>query len=354
MEKNNLLFEPQREKAGSQTFSKYSYQYHWALCRILKEHNGEKEYAVFVELHEDVVLSNSLSVNDAQFEFSQIKTNQTKFTKNNIIKLKNGSSVLGKLIDSTLNKKYTERIIDINLVASSGFTAKDFKEEGIFLDKISISEIPSTTIEHLVKEISSELNIKSLPTNLYFITSDVPDIGFQEFTLGKITTLISELFPKSLTQAENIYRPLIEELNRKGMVTVDFKNWDEVLKNKALTSITVSKLIHQFTERQDDKEVYSQLNDFLIDLKLKTMQRSKWKKSFKRYYLNRIANKTLEQLEIQDEIQKQLDECDEEIEILIQLVYDNLPISIRKNFQSDIDIKTAIICEYILGELSNE
>ena len=116
MEKNNLLFEPQREKAGSQTFSKYSYQYHWALCRILKEHNGEKEYAVFVELHEDVVLSNSLSVNDAQFEFSQIKTNQTKFTKNNIIKLKNGSSVLGKLIDSTLNKKYTERIIDINLV----------------------------------------------------------------------------------------------------------------------------------------------------------------------------------------------------------------------------------------------
>jgi hypothetical protein len=121
-----------------------------------------------------------------------------------------------------------------------------------------------------------------------------------------------------------------------------------------LTSITVSKIIHQFTERKEDKIVYEELANIFEELKLRAMIKSKWRKSFERYYLNRIANKTLEQLNIQDEIQKQLDNCDDEIETLIQLVEDNLHISIKENFQSDIDIKTAIICEYILGELSNE
>ena len=354
MKNDNLLFEPQREKAGSQTFSKYSYQYHWALCRVLKEHDGKKEYAVFVELHEDVVVSNSLNINNAEFEFSQVKTNQTKFTKDNIVKLKNDSSVLGKLIGSTIQKRYTERIKDINLVASSGFTAKDFQEKGISLNKICMSDIPDKTINNLIDKISKELNINYFPINLYFITSDIPDIGFQEFTLGKITSLVSKLFPTSLTQAENIYRPLIDELYRKGMVTIDFKEWDEVLKNKALTSITVNKIIHQFTERKEDKLVYAQLVDILEELELKTMVKSKWNKSFKRYYLQRIANKTLVQMEIKDAIQSQLNNCNEEIQILIGLVKDNLSMSVIKNFQDDIDIKTAIICEYILGELSNE
>lgn len=287
MESSNVLFEPQREKAGSQTFSKYLYQYHWALCRILKEHDGKKEYAVFLELHEDVVVANSLNVSDAQFEFSQIKTNQTKFTKDNVVKLKNGSSVLGKLIDSTIKKQYTDSIRDINLVASSGFTPKDFQEKGVSLDKICLSNIPSSTAEHFIEKISKELDIEFLPTNLYFITSDVPDVGFQEFTLGKITTLISNIFPNSLTQPENIYRPLIDELYRKGRVTVDYKEWDEVLENKALTSIRVNKVMHQFTVRKEDKLVDEELASILKELELKTMEKLKWKKSFNRYYLNR-------------------------------------------------------------------
>jgi len=253
-----------------------------------------------------------------------------------------------------MKKQYTDNIKDINLVASSGFTSKDFQETGIYLDKICLSDIPSSTAEHFVEKISKELDIESLPTNLYFITSDIPDIGFQEFTLGTITSLVSTLFPNSLTQAEYIYRLLIDELYRKGRVTVDYIEWDEVLKNKALTSITVNKVMHQFTVRKEDKLVYEELGSTLEELELKTMEKSKWKKSFKRYYLNRVANKTLEQLSIKEEIQKQLDSCDDEIQVLIKLVHENLPISIRNNFQTDIDVKTAIICEYILGELSNE
>jgi DNA-binding CsgD family transcriptional regulator len=53
----NPLATQQREKKGAETFSKYDYQYHWALCRLLDEHHANQDYAIFVEYHEDVVLA---------------------------------------------------------------------------------------------------------------------------------------------------------------------------------------------------------------------------------------------------------------------------------------------------------
>ena len=34
----NPLGVSQRENKGAETFGKYEYQYHWALCRIIEEH----------------------------------------------------------------------------------------------------------------------------------------------------------------------------------------------------------------------------------------------------------------------------------------------------------------------------
>ena len=93
---NNPLFEGQREKSGSTTFDKYSFQYHWALYRVISNHLDQKEYAVIIELHEDVVVSNSLDVDSAKFEFNQVKTNKTPFNTFQLVKNKKaGNSVLG-------------------------------------------------------------------------------------------------------------------------------------------------------------------------------------------------------------------------------------------------------------------
>ncbi|NOX27836.1 MAG: DUF4297 domain-containing protein, partial [Gammaproteobacteria bacterium] len=70
---SNPLGIPQRERSGASTFGKYEYQYHWALCRIIDEQRHTREYALFMELHEDVVLADSLDSNTAMFEFNQVK-----------------------------------------------------------------------------------------------------------------------------------------------------------------------------------------------------------------------------------------------------------------------------------------
>ena len=97
----NPLFGSQREKSGAMTFDKYCFQYHWALYSVISKHEHHNEYAVIIELHEDVVLSNSLDATKAQFEFNQVKTNKSPFNTNQLVKKKKGeNSVLGKLVKS--------------------------------------------------------------------------------------------------------------------------------------------------------------------------------------------------------------------------------------------------------------
>ena len=120
----NPLAIKQREKKGAETFGKYDYQYHWALCRLLDEHQANQEYAIFVEYHEDVVIANSLDKQKAKFEFNQIKCiDGNRFTIVSLTRIPNkaNNSVLGKLISSGAGKPFKNSISTINLVATNGF-----------------------------------------------------------------------------------------------------------------------------------------------------------------------------------------------------------------------------------------
>lgn len=70
---SNPLLAAQRETSGASTFEKYDYQYHWALFRALDEYSKGHEFVIFLELHEDVVVSSSLNSERAMFEFNQVK-----------------------------------------------------------------------------------------------------------------------------------------------------------------------------------------------------------------------------------------------------------------------------------------
>jgi hypothetical protein len=350
---NNPLYTAQREKAGAQTFKKYMYQYHWALYRILKEYNNDKEYAIFVELHEDVVLANSFDVDKVKFEFNQVKTDKSKFTLNKLTKQKKGSSVLGKLVQSTMCQNYSKHITSINLVATNGFSLTP-KNKELEHNTLSVNDIDINDLKTLSDAIISELSENKFPINIHFIIPQLPEKSTEEVIIGQIASIVSKLFPDSKTKADSIYRSLIDELTRKGSVTLDFKNWDELLDKKALTSITVSQVINRFTSRQNDEQIYKKFDDYLTDLGLNTLSKRKWDKSFKKYYLQSIANKNIQQLDIKKELLKVIecneDKCNNEISILLELCLESLSKNISNKFTDEIDIKTAILCELILQD----
>lgn len=351
-ESKNPLFDSQKEKSGSQTYDKYAYQYHWALYKILSDHNKVNEYAVFVELHEDVVISNSLNSSKASFEFNQVKTNQSAFnTYQLVIKKKNGKSILGKLISSGHSKPFTKQISSLNLVSLNKFNL-ELKTPGVSLNNIRIEDLSLKQLKDLEDEIKKELNISALPSNVQFIVPELSEKNYQNDVIATIATLIDNLFPGSYCNSLEIYRLLIDEINRKGKVTYDFSKWDELIQKKALTSITVTTIINQFTNIKDQGKIESELLMICEEIGLKSIPSKKLKQSFGRYQSLRLSNKSTMQMDTTiffvNEIQKNIDNGIVDLKLLIENVNTSTPTKIKKQFTSSIELDGAIICEYIM------
>ena len=351
-ESNNPLFDGQREKSGGPTFDKYSFQYHWALYRVISNHEYQNEYAVIIELHEDVVVSNSLDADKAKFEFNQVKTNKTPFNTFQLVKYKKGgNSVLGKLIKGVSEKPYSALIESLNLIATNKFTLELAKSD-IDLKIIRKEDLSSNQLKDLETKIKNEIGITELPTNLRFIISDLPDSNYQTILIGTIAKLINSLFPGSYSNAESIYTLLIDELYRKGKVTYDFSKWDELLKNKALTSIQVTKVINEFTNLKDEAIIESGFNDICSEMGLKSIEAKKLKRSFGRYKRQRISNRSTIQIDTTYFFINEIDKCINigitEIPTLIENVFNVAPLKIKKQFSSKDEFTTALICEYIM------
>lgn len=351
----NPLFEAQREKAGAQTYDKYRYQYHWALYRVLTEHDPNKEYAVFVEFHEDVVICDSLDSIEASFEFNQVKTTSKNFTTNELVKQKKkvkGTSILSKLVSGALGKTYASKLTNLNLVSVYPFKL-DFKVDGISLDKITLEDLSATQIEKLQTAIKDELGEEvELPKNLQFIVSSLSEKNYQNDVIASITNLIEKLHPESYCKPNDIYRLLIDEINKKGVVTDDYIKWDDLITKKALTSRTVNKVISQFTNIKNEAQVQAQFDGIALELSLGVIPRRNLKAAFDRYRITKLSNNSVLQLEITEAIVKlinnELNSGEESIKNLIDNVSANLISKFKKTFSSDTSLKGAIICEYII------
>jgi len=354
-EESNPLFESQREKAGPQTKDKYNYQYHWALYKVLTEHQSRKEYAVFVELHEDVVICDSLNPQDVNFELNQVKTTNRNMSHNELTKLKKkikGTSVLAKLVDNTNKKSYSSKIKNLNLVSVYPFTL-ELKSKGVTLEKITLDDLSDSQLKKLEDAIENELGKEvPLPKHLQFIVSNLSEKNYQNDVIAAISTLIEKMHPESYCKPNDIYRILINEIDSKGVITYDFAKWNDLLQRKALTSVTINNVINQYTNIKNEGLINSDFNNIANELGLKTISQKKLKIEFNKYRLSRLGNNSVLQLEITQEIVKLIKEeqTKSEIEIkdLIENVINRLDNKYKITFFNSDSLKGAIICEYIL------
>lgn len=355
-EATNPLFEVQREKAGSQTKGKYNYQYHWALFKVLNEHDLRSEYAVFVELHEDVVISDSLDHSKARFELNQVKTTSKNMSHNELTKLKNkvkGSSVLAKLVDNTNKKAYSSKIKGLNLISVYPFTL-ELRQKGITLDKITLKDLSDSQLKKLEDAVKGELGEDiNLPENLQFIVSDLSN-SYQNEVIASITKLIEKLHPESYCKPTEIYRLLIDEMYQKGVVEYDFVQWNDLLNKKAITSIKINNVINQFTNTKNEAQIKSDFSEISTELGLTVIGRRKLKSAFERYRLSRLGNNSVLQLETTEAILKliknELHDGETNIQPLIENVITKLNAKYKEPFSNSENLKGAIICEYLLYE----
>lgn len=354
LDNTNPLFAGQREKSGSETFSRYQYQYHFALFKALTSHSDIDEYAVLIEYHEDVVFANSLNSTLAKFEFNQVKTNDQPIDASAVLKLKSGKSVLGKMLDGS--KKFKTSLEGLNLVSANGF-AFELKNPELSLKQLTLSDLSDDLKTKILNALRKELNDEKFefPANFCFVASDLSFVNYRDTILATIVHVISKSFPDSRSSPEDIYRVLIDELYSKGTVIYDLKQWENLLQSKALTSVTVAKVLNQFTNLRDDGVVQAKFETICAELGLNSITKRDLSQAFGRYRLNRTGNRSKTQIDVSKEINEViktiLDEGVSSITGLLETGKNRLSEKAKLQLNTNNDIDAALILEYISNHL---
>ena len=348
---NPLATEPKREKKGSETYRKYNYQYHWAFCRLLDEHKKGNEYALFIEEHEDVTVSDSLDATEARFEFNQVKETATKFTLNALLQKKKGNgSILGKLALDTTSKSFGSKIKEARLVSSRGFTFNG-NSSGFDFELIRAGDLSAKEVSHIRAHLKNEVGDDALVDKLLFVVADLQPKDFENAVKGRISDLIEVCSSGNQGNAVSIYRCVITDLQRKGENTFDYKEWDQALKKKAVTSEQIQKIINQNVSRKDDEQVLSELRAILQDeFSLSSVQRKNIQRAFQRYYEKRFGDRSLGLTSISNEIREQVvqheSSCKDARDV-VDKVRESLTTKCRDYFDSADDLSAAILYEFI-------
>lgn len=290
---NPLGMEPKREKSGSDTYRKYNYQYHWAFCRLIDEHEKGAEYAIFVEEHEDVTLANSLDADSTMFEFNQIKETSKKHTIHSLTKINKGklNSILGKLALGACNKSFSEKIHRVNFVSTGGYSF-NLHKEGFSLEVIKSGDLSEDELSEIGACLDGITGSESLASKLAFVIPTLPDKDFDLVVEGKISLLISKLSPGLKYDSNSIYECVIRDLHRKGENSFDYKDWSTALKRKAVTSDQFEEVLNKHINRKpDDSLTFGLLQILKDEYQLKSVSRRSVVEGFNRYYIKRISSR---------------------------------------------------------------
>jgi len=305
---NPLGQDSKREKSGSETFKKYNYQYHWAFCRLIEAHEVGGEYAIFIEEHEDVTIATSLDAESAFFELNQIKETSKKHTINSLTAgNENKPSILSKLSSGACGKTFSEKISKINFVSTGGYSFSTHKK-GLNLEVISTGDLDLEELK-LIKDA-----IGDIPGSLEFsdkIAFVIPKLPPKEFDLvveGKISLLISKMAPGFNYNANSVYECIIRDLQRKGENSFDYREWDEALKQKSVTSTQFSDVLEKHINRKPDQSLLIDLTDVLKDeYQLAFSKRREIIRSFNRYYSMQISNRSSLTTRVSDQLRAIID-----------------------------------------------
>jgi hypothetical protein len=244
-----------RDVSGSRSSDRFVYQQTWALCRLLLLHQGDDDYVMTFDHHEDVTILDS-EVDPTSISGFQVKTADSNWTINSLLKRKAGkgeqqsplSSILGKLYD--LKIKFPSEVDLLAFVSNTSVNVR-LKPTGKKVTdqkQTKFDALDERDQKQIANALKVETNLQSDPILsevLEFVRSDLPLEGHDTYGRGRLAEFLNALFPNKKFQVHVLFGALLSEVAARNNNQDPIETFADIIKHKSLSRGRFSEILDQ-------------------------------------------------------------------------------------------------------------
>ncbi len=357
-----LLSVPQRENAGARSSNRFTYQQVWAFDYMLNIMDSNKDFILFMEFHDDVIVVDRTS-NPELVEFYQIKTDDkdsryitSSFIVRNANKYPTKMSIAQKLIDDYV--KFQDNTKGIHLVSNKSFdfgTLKDTVEskqrKTIVLNEIeekNLIKIKNGMCQACDKKEKCKDECLSL---IYFDVSELDLSSYEDTVMGRMVKKMESLgMPGTIAKTRSIYNTILGEIRRINNNEKISQNVDELMKKKSISKDQFLKWISQLKVDMPDN-AWNRVEALLLADGFKPLEIRKIYRQWQKYQIESMNVESLGLQKLSERavkiIDNYIDEYDNSKE-LVEHVYNDIALEAEAKIYNKDYLYALIIKELFL------
>lgn len=257
---DRIVATPRRETGGSVAANRTDYQQSWAFCLLLTLHEQDKDYAVLLDFHDDVVVLDS-GADPKEMEFYQVKSKSSgNWTISQLLacsknELKAGNSICGKMYANKV--AFPQVTKSVNFVTNAPFkvrlkdAAKDTE-----VDQFELKQLAQEISDRYAEAIKQEHRLNGppdeVPTN--FRREALPHQGHQDQAQGRLATFLEKQKPNGRFPVSAAFRAIASVIAKKTGDERKPANRDDMLLFKAVTRANFAAMLADIlTDNEADR-----------------------------------------------------------------------------------------------------
>lgn len=243
-------------RAGSRSNNRFSFQEAWSLDRLLDQHGSMQDYLAVFDFHEDfVIFEDTVAFKTASFY--QIKTKDSGPWKISDLTKKSRSKKC--FLDKLAETLHSFRKMQLRLFLVINGTAEIAVKPGTNSLEFGLHQIEAAD----EKKIRAKIAIGKTPAKCLkffqqtsIVLSALPlDENQRETQLkGKLTNLITKLFPQRPYQIIPIYECLKAEISRRSKFEVEVRDFEALRAKKGISKDQFAQFLIVGVERTEQAD----------------------------------------------------------------------------------------------------
>ncbi|NVK17696.1 MAG: DUF4297 domain-containing protein [Methylocystaceae bacterium] len=304
---SDLLFNVEREIAGSRSTERLDFQACWGIDHLIDLHSSTENYAVAFEFHDDIFVIDNVS-EPTKVRFFQVKTTTKAkaWSINEITRQPKSSKTVknshaGKLLINL--RKFPEHTDQLGFVSNQFFDFAKIEELPCTLREISADKFDNFLSR--LKEEFPDANETEAELFQFHQTKFTPN-GADEYIRGKIATFIDEYCGDIETNHSSFYFLLLDQCRKRSKKLADVSSFEQLLQSKFVTREQIEKWLEAVRDKAKKVSNWDAVSQELRG-QLSATKRAQLKRKWFEYEADRwnIGNAAL--VTIRNQIQKEID-----------------------------------------------